>query len=71
MGKRDGKKRIAEIAENLLVRWKQAPTKKTALEKNDRQGVSSVFFFGVILALVYLESKRQVPSTKAANSVIP
>ena len=44
---------------------------KTALEKNDLQGVSSVFFFGVILALVYLRSKRQVPSMKAANSAIP
>ena len=34
---------------------------KTTLEKNDQQGVSSVLFFGVILALVYLRSKRQVP----------
>ncbi len=38
---------------------------KTVLEKNDGQEVSSVYFFGVILALVYLRSKRQVPSTKA------
>ena len=43
---------------------------KTALEKNDQQGVSSVFLFGVILGLVYLRSKRQVPSTEAANSAI-
>jgi hypothetical protein len=44
---------------------------KTTLQKNDQQGVSSVLFFGVILALVYLRSKRQVPSTKAANLAIP
>jgi hypothetical protein len=44
---------------------------KTALGKNDLQGVASIFFFRLILALVYLQSKRQVPSIKAANSAIP
>ena len=44
---------------------------KTALEKDDQHGVSRVCSFGVILPLVCLRSKRQVPSTKAANSAIP
>jgi|GEM_PF-2736912 hypothetical protein len=44
---------------------------KTAAQENNLQGVNTLFPLGVILPLVYLRSKRQVPSTKAANSAIP
>jgi len=44
---------------------------KTAAQENNLQGVNTLFSLGVILPLVYLRSKRRVPSTKAANSPIP
>lgn len=44
---------------------------KTAAQENNLQGLNTLFPLGVILLLVYLRSKRQVPSTKAANSAIP
>jgi len=44
---------------------------KIAAQENNLQGVNTLFFLGVILALVYLQSKRQAPSMKAANSAIP
>jgi hypothetical protein len=48
------------IVDNLPVRGKQGATMKTVLAKNNRQGVSSVCFFGVILTLVCCEANASL-----------
>ncbi|MEJ2653429.1 MAG: hypothetical protein P8173_17075, partial [Gammaproteobacteria bacterium] len=44
---------------------------KTAVQENNLQGLNTLFPLWVILTLVYLQSKRQAPAMKAANSAIP